>query len=95
MAQVPLAFSREEGRGFQVPRDWSSGSCYISIDVEEESDVEVANFNEIAVQGTLVNSLCVARPPHLGGTMALGVGGRLNVTLLGGLPRSLATKSEK
>lgn len=93
MAQVPLAFSREEGHGFRVPREWESGSCYVIIDVESATDVEVANFNEIAVQAALVNAMCVARPPHLGGTMALGVGGRLNVTLMGGLS-SLATDSD-
>ncbi|KAI4094014.1 MAG: hypothetical protein LQ348_005916 [Seirophora lacunosa] len=83
MARVPQLFTRTPGKGFRVPHAWASGNCVIGIDVHSEGDEDTLRLYDIAVQATLLNIGCVARPPHYGGTILVGSQGVMNVTIMG------------
>ncbi|KAL8712930.1 MAG: hypothetical protein Q9220_002788 [cf. Caloplaca sp. 1 TL-2023] len=74
----PILFSRKPDRGFDVPRQWRSESCIIMIDVHSDEDEEIATFFDLAAGAALINIGCVARPPHYGGTGAMGENRRMN-----------------
>lgn len=59
----------------------------ISIPEDEEDSV---SFFELAKEAGVVNGACVAKPPHLGGTIRVGPRQVINVSILGRPPRLLA-----
>ncbi|KAL8861538.1 MAG: hypothetical protein Q9178_002062 [Gyalolechia marmorata] len=82
-AYAPILFSRKEGAGFKVPDRWVTGTCYIHIDMDNDDDEDYITFHDIAVEAGILAAACVARPPHLGGTIAVGPKRVMNVTIFG------------
>lgn len=82
-AYAPTLFSRRPGQGFQLPRHWIIGSCMMTLDMHSDDDEDSVSFYKIGVEAGVVNGACVARPPHLGGTIPVGPNQVINVTLYG------------
>lgn len=82
-AYAPTLFRRTPGLGFKLPHHWTSRSCAIFLDLHSDEDEDLVSFYDIAVEAGVLNGACVAPPPHLGGTIAVGARGILNVSLFG------------
>ena len=85
LAQKPILFSRKENHGYQVPRKWQRGNCIIMIDMHHDEDEDILSFLDLATAAGMVNIVCVAKPPHYGGTVSVGPNRVMNVTLYGAL----------
>lgn len=96
VAMVPQLFSRTPGKGFTVPFQWQSGNCIIAVDTHTAADEDTLRFYDIAVQASMVNVYCVARPPHWGGTSPVGPMQVVNVSIVGApLSHSLILEIEE
>ncbi|KAL8995365.1 MAG: hypothetical protein Q9169_004873 [Polycauliona sp. 2 TL-2023] len=85
-AHAQILFSRKPGAGYRVPERWRVGTCYIHIDMHSDDDEDYISFFEIGVEAGVINAACVARAPHLGGTMPVGPKKVMNVTIFGVRP---------
>ncbi len=81
--QKPILFSRKENRGFQLPRQWRRGNCVISVDMHNDDDEDTFSFLGLATKAGLLNVICVARPPHYGGTVVVGERQVMNISIRG------------
>ncbi|KAL9576356.1 MAG: hypothetical protein Q9212_007171, partial [Teloschistes hypoglaucus] len=80
---APIAFSRKRGVGYPLPQRWYKKSCWIKLDTHNDYDEDVASFMEIAIEAGTLAASCVAKPPHLGGTITVGPRKVMNITILG------------
>ncbi|KAL8658830.1 MAG: hypothetical protein Q9226_000763 [Calogaya cf. arnoldii] len=81
--QKPILFSRKENHGFEVPRQWRRGNCVIRIDMHDDDAEDTLTFLDLATAAGMVNILCVARPPHFGGSVVVGPRQVMNVSVFG------------
>ncbi|KAI4200119.1 MAG: hypothetical protein LQ350_004158 [Teloschistes chrysophthalmus] len=82
-AHAPIAFSRKRGIGYPLPQRWFSKSCWINLDMHNADDEDFASFMDISIEAGTLAASCVAQPPHLGGTVPVGAGKVMNITILG------------
>ncbi|CAO1601547.1 hypothetical protein XANCAGTX0491_005202 [Xanthoria calcicola] len=74
---------RKENHGYQVPRQWRRGNCVVRIDMHDDDAEDTLTFLDLATAAGTVNVVCVARPPHFGGTLAVGARQIMNVSVFG------------
>lgn len=55
------------------------------IDMHHDEDEDILSFLELGTAAGMVNIVCVAKPPHYGGTVSVGRKRVMNVTLYGSL----------
>lgn len=79
----PILFSRKEDHGYQVPRQWRRGNCVVRVDMHDDDAEDTLTFLDLATAAGTVNVVCVARPPHFGGTLAVGARQVMNVSVFG------------
>lgn len=83
--QAPMVFSRNAEDGFQVPHEWSYGSCHLHIDITLDAPLMTVQLPMAAIvrMGAFVNNQCNSNPPAkpltgLGGKSGLGGRAYLN-----------------
>ncbi|KAI4269096.1 MAG: hypothetical protein L6R38_007594 [Xanthoria sp. 2 TBL-2021] len=81
--QKPILFSRKENHGYQVPKQWRRGNCVVRIDMHDDDAEDTLTFLDLATAAGKVNIVCVARPPHFGGSVAVGANQVMNVSVFG------------
>ena len=55
------------------------------IDMHHDEDEDILSFLDLATAAGMVNIVCVAKPPHYGGTVSVGPNRVMQVTLYGAL----------
>ena len=78
-----MTFSRKRGVGYQVPRQWISGTCVLAIDMISDEAEDTLTFHEIGLDAYVLALGCVIHPPHLGGKRLVGLRKLLTVTIFG------------
>lgn len=78
-----MTFTRKRGVGYQVPRQWISGTCVLAIDMISDEAEDTLTFYEIGQVAYILALGCVIHPPHLGGERSVGERKLLNVTIFG------------